>query len=137
MSFLFSTSSKHSTILKTHRNSQFKVIKDLQDVTPNVTPRDDYEPSINPEQAKSQSRKVHFSTVVRVCLIPTRSEFSPIKHEVWWSKDELAAINSEAFFEVVQCLNTYSCTIKEAMLILYQNDVILINQDSHTDPTKL
>ena len=39
----------------------------------------------------SNNKSVNFSKVVRVCLIPRREEFEPIKHHVWWGRDNLVS----------------------------------------------
>ena len=72
---------------------------------------------LNNDKKKKQLR---FSTCVRVCLIPGRSDLKHIHHDLFWGGDDCERFKQEAFRELRLCCLLTGCSIKEATIKLYQ-----------------
>jgi hypothetical protein len=98
--------------------------------TPNISPRNSEDESCNGNSYHDYSnlvktsenirKKVNFSMIVRVCLIPCRKEIESIKHLLWWNSHEIDAFKKDAIFELKEFMDCHGCTLKQGMFILYQ-----------------
>ena len=73
------------------------------------------------ERRRKSKKSVRFSTHVKVCVVPTREELLPFSSEIFWKTEDCEAFKQNAFREIKSCTERYSCSIKEAVIILYQN----------------
>ena len=95
--------------------------------------------SINKQEMDTSSgldcfKIVDFSKTVRVCLIPRREEFESIKHNIWWETQDYEAFKVDSFYELFAIMNTYGCTRKEGMSLLYEpNQSNASSEDNHNN----
>ena len=73
------------------------------------------------ESTRKVKKSVDFSKIVRVCLIPCRSEFEPVKSCLWWTSVEINCFKGEAFQQLKKVIATHRCTLKEGLAILYSD----------------
>jgi len=62
---------------------------------------------------------IHFSSVVRSCLIPTRKEMERL-NDLYWRKEDIAAFKSDAVAELRAYVKKNGGTAKQAISLLYQ-----------------
>jgi len=67
-----------------------------------------------------RKRKVTFSNLVKVCLIPTRQEMIHLAGDMYWTCAECDIFKKEAFQEIQAYSSFMDCTCKEAILLLFQ-----------------
>ena len=91
----------------------------------------------NSTTSSKATKNVDFLKVVRVCLIPCREEFEPIKHTIWWDTDDYETFKSDAFFELFATMKTHKCTLKEGISILYGPHSHLVSSSSPESCTHL
>ena len=85
--------------------------------------------STDDNSSRKLKKSVDFSKVVRVCLIPCRSEFEPVKSYLWWTSIEINCFKGEAFQELKKVIANHHCTLKEGLAILYNNSEDSIHQN--------
>lgn len=73
------------------------------------------------ERRRKIKKGVRFSNYVKVCVVPTREELLPFSSEIFWKTEDCEAFKLDAFREIKSCTEQYSCSVKEAVIILYQN----------------
>ena len=95
-----------------------------------------YERKMNCVNINIVNKTVNFLKTVRVCLIPRREEFAPIKHNIWWKSDDYEVFRASAVCELFTIMNVHECTLKEGMSILYglnNTNSISVNEHNHCD----
>ena len=81
-------------------------------------------------------KRVHFSPKVRVCLVPRRSELSPIFDLLYWSQNDYCTFKHEAIMEIKEHMisnkspNGQIISMKEAQTSLYQPELSTENTNS-------
>ena len=85
--------------------------------TESVYLEESYQSRIEPLK---DTRKVSFSKIVRVCLIPCRHEFEYIKHHLWWSAQEIDIFKNDSYRELKYTIESQGVSLKQALAILYQ-----------------
>lgn len=70
---------------------------------------------------RSRSRFVHFCTFVNIVYIPHHSE----SIDLWYGSRELKLFQTEAFQEAHLYAAYHQCTVKQAIVYLYQPSEIL------------
>ena len=79
-------------------------------------------PPLSEHITQSTPRKsVQFSKVVRVCLIPCRTELNVLRNSILWSAEEINSFKLNAYLEITQFIEQNQCTLKAAMSVLYQS----------------
>jgi hypothetical protein len=71
-------------------------------------------------QCKTQKKRVEFSKIVRVCLMPCRKEVEEFSYRLWWNAKELDEFKIAALIELNITIQVQRCTVKQAMVMLYQ-----------------
>ena len=77
-------------------------------------------PTIETNVVNIPTRKVKFSRMIRVCLIPCKREFDEIKHLTWYNSNEIRNIRTEATLEMKEFREIHKCTLKYGVCMLYQ-----------------
>jgi hypothetical protein len=67
-----------------------------------------------------KSKCVRFSTLVKVCLIPTRSELLNLSSSLYWTCNDCDQFKQEAFKEIKEFADSHECTVKQAIVLMYQ-----------------
>jgi len=65
-------------------------------------------------------KKVKFSSVIRVCLVPCRSDFLNDFHDLFWMREDYQSFKEDAVRELRAHWLTNRTTVKEAIIDLYQ-----------------
>lgn len=65
-------------------------------------------------------RRVKFSSVIRVCLVPCRSDFQSDFHTLFWMREDYQTFKEDAVRELRAHWLTNRTTVKEAIIDLYQ-----------------
>lgn len=68
----------------------------------------------------SERKKVRFSSVIRVCLVPCRSDFISDFHDLFWMREDYQSFKEDAVRELRAHWLTNRTTVKEAIIDLYQ-----------------
>lgn len=86
------------------------------------------------------TRNVKFSPKVRVCLVPSRTELTPLIDKLYWNQSEYISFKQEAILEirelllVAKTLNGSSITTpKEAQISLYQPELDFVTTTTSVD----
>lgn len=99
--------------------------------------------SLSSNKIPKKKRKVTFSNLVKVCLIPTRQEMIHLAGDMYWSCVECELFKKEAFQEIQAYSTFMDCSCKEAISLLFQpgthtlrgKEVIPIDLDETPLPT--
>ena len=65
-------------------------------------------------------KSVRFLNAVRVCLIPCRKDLTTLRDYIWWSTVDMNLFKLDAFMEIKQFIECNRCTVKGAMIVMYQ-----------------
>lgn len=65
-------------------------------------------------------KKVRFSSVIRVCLVPCRSDFLSDFHDLFWMREDYQSFKEDAVRELRAHWLANRTTVKEAIIDLYQ-----------------
>ena len=69
---------------------------------------------------RKNSKRVRFSNIVKTCLIPTRSELQSLAPHLYWSCADCETSKAEAVEELTVWAKKHNCSLKEAIVALYQ-----------------
>lgn len=86
----------------------------------------------NNEGFDIKKRNVSFNSLVRVCLVPSRCEYSPITNELYWRHDDYASFKQEAVTELRAYWKEHPSSIKEAITALYQPTLEEVHESYRT-----
>ena len=87
------------------------------------------------------TKKVSFHDVVKVTLIPPRTDFADVALDIWWTPTDCDTFKLEASIEVNNISTKNKITTKQAMKLLYQPSTDKENNDKvseapFSEPTK-
>lgn len=71
-------------------------------------------------QSKEPAHKVRFNPVVRVCLVPCRTDFRSDFYLLFWEKEDYQAFKEDALQELRAHWMKHNTSVKEAIFALYQ-----------------
>jgi hypothetical protein len=99
---------------------QFKITSKNSYSTTEPSSVSDLDNSCNGDNNNSSKKYVKFSTLVKVCLIPTRAELSHLFPELYWTKNQCNDFKNDALAEIKDFVEKEDCSMKLAVQQLYQ-----------------
>lgn len=127
LSFLFSEDRwklEHSSSCASTVSSSINDVNSLQ--YPDLESGSFSDGSMATDQQSVQSssstprKRVTFSNLVKVCLIPTRQEMIHLAGDLYWTCAECEVFKREAFQDIQAYSTFMDCSCKEAILLLFQ-----------------